>query len=198
MAGILLAHCSFACKACLLFCCGTAGTRSSLTHRLVCMQSLSSHLLHDCRNISESMKGLWKNSTTRRSQVSASLMDKPKVCSYCGTVGHNRRGCPKLHPQKQHTEKVRPSASIQFQVLTFMQHVHRKLSQNQFRELSCQQMEAVCMLGCLQHVQHLFMLSTPYVAHTQDIDKNVGCAKFAFLRASALVTHMCIIGSSGC
>ena len=79
-----------------------------------------------------------------------------------------------------------------------MQHVHRKLSQNQFRELSCQQMEAVCMLGCLQHVQHLFMLSTPYVAHTQDIDKNVGCAKFAFLRASALVTHMCIIGSSGC
>ncbi|KAA6424033.1 MAG: AAA+-type ATPase (ISS) [Trebouxia sp. A1-2] len=63
------------------------------------------------RNISESMKGLWKNSTTRRSQVSASLMDKPKVCSYCGTVGHNRRGCPKLHPQKQHTEKERPATT---------------------------------------------------------------------------------------
>ena len=70
------------------------------------------HLLHDCRNISESMKGLWKNSATRRSQVSASLMDKPKVCSYCGTVGHNRRGCPKLHPQKQHTEKVRVSVRV--------------------------------------------------------------------------------------
>ena len=78
-----------------------------------------------------------------------------------------------------------------------MQHVHRKLSHNRFRELSRRQMEAVCMLGFLQHVQHMFMLSTPYVAHIEDIDKNVGCAKFALLRASALVTHMCIIGNSG-
>ncbi len=89
------------------------------------------HVLHNCRNISESMKGLWKNSTTRRSQVSASLMDKPKVCSYCGTVGHNRRGCPKLHPEKQHTEKVRVNACIVFRVLGIMQHVLGKLSQNQ-------------------------------------------------------------------
>ena len=89
------------------------------------------NLLRGCRNISESMKGLWKNSTTRRSQVSASLMDKPKVCSYCGTVGHNRRGCPKLHPEKQHTEKVRVNVCIVFRVLGIKQRVLGKLSQNQ-------------------------------------------------------------------
>ncbi len=102
------------------------------------------------------MKGLWKNSATRRSQVSASLMDKPKVCSYCGTVGHNRRGCPKLHPQKQHTEKVRVSvcvrahAHVMFQVLGFMQHVHRTVSKtfyllvSQLNLYTCQALYSMC------------------------------------------------------
>ena len=83
------------------------GSSINLTHmRRICTVCLID-CLHHCRNISESMKGLWKSNTTRRSQVSASMKNKPKVCSYCGTVGHNRLGCPQLHPEKQHTEKVR-------------------------------------------------------------------------------------------
>ena len=27
-------------------------------------------------------------------------MRVPKVCSYCGEPRHNRKGCPKLHPEK--------------------------------------------------------------------------------------------------
>ena len=64
------------------------------------------------------MKGLWKSNADRRSQISATMKDIPKVCSYCGIVGHNRRGCPKLHPEKQHTEKV-GSPCICLSVITY-------------------------------------------------------------------------------
>ena len=55
------------------------------------------------------MKGLWKSRAAHRSQVSATMKDVPKVCSYCGTVGHNRRGCPKLHPKQ---ESVQVSCAV--------------------------------------------------------------------------------------
>ncbi|KAL3136401.1 hypothetical protein ABBQ38_005658 [Trebouxia sp. C0009 RCD-2024] len=49
-------------------------------------------------NMSRSQKESWNDS--RRSQVSKTLKDRPKVCSFCGETGHNKLGCPTLHPEK--------------------------------------------------------------------------------------------------
>lgn len=79
-------------------------------HACCVMLRLVSYFLLLFRNMSISAKESWQN-TSRRSQVSKTLTERPKVCSYCGTTGHNRRGCPKLHPDKQYIVQVRATSA---------------------------------------------------------------------------------------
>jgi len=72
-------------------------------------------------------------------------------------------------------------------MLQLMQLVHRQLSQDQFREVSCHNMESVYMLGSIQHVQHQVTLSVACVAHIQIIDD---CANFIVLSQRLYDAHV--------
>lgn len=39
-----------------------------------------------------------------RERTSKSMMHRPKVCSYCGQEGHNRKGCPELKQKEAEAE----------------------------------------------------------------------------------------------
>jgi hypothetical protein len=44
----------------------------------------------------------------QKAKEAEALNRKPQACSYCGELGHNRRGCPKLaREQQQEEEKKR-------------------------------------------------------------------------------------------
>ena len=39
-----------------------------------------------------------------RERTSKSMMHRPKMCSYCGQEGHNRKGCPELKQKEAEAE----------------------------------------------------------------------------------------------